>query len=132
MLSAPAAVKNTVALMHEREAIGANVIKNNALNQLAEDINKTENTPPNRKLKKSAEKIIGITESGKDISKRTFRNIGKLYEGVQTAQAEQLRQSEKQAVREAIKSEVRSRGIKNADEAAKVIYKAVYGQLSAK
>ena len=92
----------------------------NSLVNLAREITAAENN----------EKLSSLTD--KVQSNATDKNVGLLYEGVRTAQAERLNQSERQAVRDAIKSETESRGIKNAGEAAEVIYKAMYGQLSAK
>lgn len=107
---------------------GKVIAQNNNTSKLVEQTKGLPNTKENLKLKALAEYV----ESNASDSRRYYNTVGKLYDSVQEAQIDQFNNSDKQALKKSIKVELEKKGIKNIDEAAEVITKAYYSQLSSK
>jgi hypothetical protein len=119
-VNAVGAIGNKIVENQYYNQQGKNIVTNDGVQDL---VNSAKDIPA---LKKLADKVAGVKTE--DVtSKKYEKQVGKLYKGVQEAQAEKLKGTNKSAFKNVIKAELEASGVANADKVADVLTKAMYG-----
>ena len=131
VMSAPAAVSairyNTSGKYIEK---GSQIANAGNVQSLIESAATLPNTKANNKVKGYVDNINGVDVStlSKGGKNSYYKNVGKLYSGVQQANQEALRKSEETTRKNAIRQALEAKGVSKQDiqKATDAVYKAMY------
>ena len=122
------AVNNDIKSNKYYNEQGNKILEGGNLNKLVTDANEIQG---NKQLQRLAKEVAGLKidseNQTKSDRKALAKKTGKLYYGVQTAQAEKLENTKKAAFQSAVRENLENAGVQNADQAAKAITKKQFG-----
>lgn len=122
------AVRGTAEQSKYIQDQGARIVDNDNVAKLVNDANAVEG---NKKLHKLASELARVNTTSENFTdsdrKSLAKKAGKLYYQLQTAQAKNLENTQRQAFEGAVREELQANGVENVDKAAKAITKKQFG-----
>ena len=122
------AVRGTKELNRYIKDQGTRIVDNDNVSKLVNDANAVEG---NKKLHKLASELARVNTTSENFTdsdrKSLAKKAGKLYYQLQTTQAKNLENTQRQAFEGAVREELQAKGVENVDKTAKAITKKQFG-----